>query len=138
MFLDEGLIREVKALLDDSALSVKVRLFTGGPTITNASVWADFTEATFSGYAAISAAGIAFPTPTIAGDGAATTVSPLITFTAGGGIAGLETITGIMLTVEPPTGGTFGLWAELFGTPVDVQFPGDTVEKKITVKKRNY
>lgn len=94
---------EGKILLLDRALCTpgnapedySCRLFQNNVTVADASTLADFTVATFTGYANVAVARSTFPTPSIVGAVARTISSVIPTFTCTGGAS--QTVYGWIL-----------------------------------------
>lgn len=138
MFVDEGLLVELDNAIMGYDTQLKVGLYTDTITIDNATVIGDLTGATYPGYARFDLDTVTWPAASIAGDGSATVNGPLLSFPYSGGPGGGETITGIYVTIKNHAGTEFLWFAENFATPVVITGTGDSVDKKLNFKKRNY
>lgn len=138
MLVKTGRIASLGYIVYSAITDIKFHLNKNDVAADNANaVLADFTEADFDGYGEKTA--VTFPTPTINTDGAAETLSPTLTWTAGGAISGAQTIYGIYATITPQTGGAdVLLWYDRFAASITLVNPGELVEKKVKFLDTNY
>lgn len=117
-----GRIFELDTLIGTIGPNLELRLFKSNTTPTTSSVYADFTEADFSGYAQQPPV---FGTPaTIDGNGNAKSDAPALTYTHNGG-ATANNVYGYYVV---DTTGPELLWAERFASaPLSFAALGDNV-----------
>jgi len=112
------------------AVDFECHLYTAGPSpITPLAVPADFTEATFGGYAAVGTLNTGTPFNSPSGDGLLG-VSGAQFFADSTIVPPGEVILGYYIT---NTAGTVVLWAEEFDTPVPIVNDGDFIDLAIAL-----
>ena len=123
------IVETVAVLLANLAIKVaaagplngaKVHLFTAGPVLGPRNITADFTEATYTGYAA---ATVTWGTPYYGTNGNAKVEGGIISFELTADLTGPVTLLGYYVT---NTAGTGLLFMELFVSPIILQFNGDS------------
>lgn len=125
-------------ILRGAALNVpKVRLAKAAPAPADEDcVLADFTEADFDGYAAQNPP---WGAPALDGSFIGNMVTGVVTFTAGGALAGPQTIHAVYVTYPDPTdaGTEKLLFFERLSPTVTVSNPGEEVARIIKMSDTN-
>lgn len=138
MISNEGLIAELDILLRHASVNASFRLFKNNITPDEDSVWGDFVEPVFTGYAPIAYSTLIWPGPSVVG-GEVVTNGPLLDWTCSGALGGYADIVyGIFVLITDVTHGT-RLWEfDLFDTPIPIDGTGVEVRKKLNFKRRVY
>lgn len=106
------------ALKDAAPGTTTIRLFKNSVTLSDSTVWADLTEATFTGYASQSLSRAGWNEPTV---GSVTYINrSAVTFSCSGGS---QDVYGYAVTYTDG-GTTYILWAESFSSPITISSGG--------------
>jgi len=122
---DEVLVRAFHVMLEygmKSYYSPTVRLFQSGPTASVNSVFGDFTEADFDGYASLPLGD--WIEPAVLVSHVASAKGPALIYTAGAGIT-TQDLGGYYVTSND--GSDFLWFAENFASPITVDTVGQTI-----------
>lgn len=127
----------LKALLTFDLVGTRIKLAQNNPAHADDDVvLTDLTEADFDGYAALDTSAWDLSSLATNGDGVAEFLSPTLTWTAGAGISGAQTIYGMW--IEITINGTDYLlaWWLRFADPFTFAVPDQFLEKTIDFKLR--
>lgn len=128
-FVNEGRNNLLNVITSESEVNARIVLFVSGPTIDNATAFADLSIADFSGYADLVWTGAA--NASIDGSGRGSR-QKTFTFTHDGGGTD-NTIGGWALVVDDPSGNPKLILAENFAAPLVMADAGNQITFDLTL-----
>lgn len=131
MMANEGKLELLRMFLLNSSPALYVRLFLDDITPDEDTVFADFTEPSFAGYAAIPTTSITWPDPAINGDEEGESDGPTITWTKSADALPPQVVHGIWISFQRGGGSPVVFWADRFTDPITITDAGDEVQKKL-------
>lgn len=135
MFPKQGILNILKFMLASADFELTYRLFKNNITVDADTVLGDFTESTFTGYAAKNA--VAEPAPTIIAGPEAKSAGDELTWTCTADITAQQAF-GMYVTFTNESSADALLFAWNFDAPTTIAFNGDVVKKKVDWYTKNF